>query len=76
MKFPGRFCRSAHPPPSWRARYVQAQFTGADAVDVNNDLTGIGLMPCWKGTIISNRSPAPGEPHRAGSVIVALQAPL
>jgi hypothetical protein len=35
--------------------YIEAQFTGTDAGDHNSDMVGVGLMPHWKGTVISNR---------------------
>ena len=35
--------------------FIGAQFTGTDASDLNNDMGGVGLMPYWKGTVISNR---------------------
>ena len=35
--------------------FIEAQFTGIDASDHNSDMVGVGLMPFWKGTVISNR---------------------
>jgi hypothetical protein len=35
--------------------FIEAQFTGTDASDLNSDMDGVGLMPYWKGTVISNR---------------------
>jgi hypothetical protein len=35
--------------------FIEAQFTGTDASDHNNDMAGVGLMPYWHGTVISNR---------------------
>jgi hypothetical protein len=35
--------------------FIEAQFTGTDASDRNSDMEGVGLMPYWKGTVISNR---------------------
>jgi hypothetical protein len=35
--------------------YVEAQFTGTGASDPNHDMVGIGFMPYWEGTVVSNR---------------------
>jgi hypothetical protein len=35
--------------------YVEAQFAGTDASNPNQDMAGIGLMPYWQGTVVSNR---------------------
>ena len=35
--------------------YLEARFTGTGASDANKDLVGIGLMPYWEGTVVSNR---------------------
>jgi hypothetical protein len=35
--------------------YVEAQFTGTGASNPNRDMAGIGFMPYWEGTVVSNR---------------------
>jgi hypothetical protein len=35
--------------------FIEAQFIGTGASDHNSDMAGVGLMPYWQGTIISNR---------------------